>query len=301
MQSRGSVRAARGWRPARVGIEPDSTPHRPPRQSDLAVLQRCAQGFQCAEPNLGALVEEQPRGGPTDRPRPGQPEPPPTNAATLEVMRGDKRRPGDQRGPPGSSPAPVDGRHLERLGRRRVRQQTGKSLCQHRLTHAGWPGQHQVVGTGRGDLDGESGLGLAHHVGEIGDCAGRRRRRRDAAVNPVPRSSQFCRSRRSARRAPLCRHQNSLRRGFAASTTTVGQPLRWAASTAGSTRVPAGCGRRCQLTEQHRLLEPVPGFAAGGRQHRTGQTMSYNSPSWAAWPATTPTSAATSAICFRSW
>ncbi len=127
------------------------------REPNLAVLQRCSQCLQRADPDLGALVEEQHAAVRTaDRARSGHP-----RAAADQrgdgrrVVRRDERRPGDQRRIARQQARDrVDRRHLQRLSLRQRRQQSRKALRQHRFADTGRTGQHQVVGTRGGHLDG---------------------------------------------------------------------------------------------------------------------------------------------------
>ena len=86
--------------------------------------------------------------------------PPPTSAATLDVWCGATNggrvisgvlpdsRPGHR----------MDRGDLQRLAVRQRRQKARKPLRQHRFPDAGRAGQHQVMRTGRGDLDREPGV-----------------------------------------------------------------------------------------------------------------------------------------------
>ena len=139
-------------------------------KTNLPLFQRCSQCLQCADADLGALVEKQhPAVRPADGAGPGH-----SGTAADEcgdagaVMRCDERRPGDQRrGVRQQAGHRVNRCDLQRLVVRQWRQEPRKPLRQHRFTYPGRPGQHQVMRPGGGDLDRKTRLGLAHHVGQI--------------------------------------------------------------------------------------------------------------------------------------
>ena len=107
-------------------------------EANFAVLQRCTQCFQRPDADLSAFVEKQhPAVRPTDRARTRH-----SGAAADEcrnagtVMRRHEWRPGDQRRIARQQPRyRVNCGDLQRLGVRQRRQQSRKSLRQHRFAH----------------------------------------------------------------------------------------------------------------------------------------------------------------------
>ena len=140
-----------------------------------AVLQRLAQRLERRPRELGQLVEEEHAVmGEARLPRQRQ------RAATHQprrrdhVMRRAERALGDQPAPamlPGDA---VDARHLDRLGPRQRRQDRGQAPREHRLAHAGWAREQEVVGAGRRDGQGLDDVGVAADVGEVEVAGGRR-------------------------------------------------------------------------------------------------------------------------------
>lgn len=139
-------------------------------QTNEPVLQWCSQRFQRADADLGAFVEEQHATvRPADGARAGH-----ARAAADEgghagtVVWCHERRLGDQRRVRRQQAGHrVNRGDLQGLAVGQAGQQPRKPLRQHRFTHPRRPGQHQVMGPGRGHLDRETCLRLPHHVGQI--------------------------------------------------------------------------------------------------------------------------------------
>ena len=160
-----------GLRPAPTGIAPGSARRRHGARAESRPLPTEFAVLPVALTPISAHSSRNstPRCARLTAPGRASPVPPPTSAATLDVWCGrHKRRALDQRRAARQQACHrVDRRHLQRFGFRQRRQQPRKALRQHRFADTGRAGHHQVMGTGRGDLDCEPGLRLAHHVGEV--------------------------------------------------------------------------------------------------------------------------------------
>src|SRR6185436_3129428 len=80
-----------------------------------------------------------------------------TRAAAAKAWNTDAKHTHPARRQPHGRSGLADRRHLQRFGFRQRRQQPRKTLGQQRFADTGRAGHHQVMGTGRGDLNCEPG------------------------------------------------------------------------------------------------------------------------------------------------